>query len=135
MGPAIQATPTESEQPTTTTPRRSASRPARQTKTAPPAPHDTSTADGQQIAAQGIPGPVAGEPKVQVNPRIYQSTWRHYEDLVEQLPRPQRRGALTALVNAILAQHAPRSPAQARTAIAWLRQAEIRDTNTVPSDP
>jgi hypothetical protein len=133
MGPAIQATPTESDQPTTTPPPRA--RPARQTKTAPaPPPRDTPTAAGQQIAAPAIPGPVAGEPKVQVNPRIYQSTWRHYEDLVEQLPRPQRRGALTALVNAILAQHAPRSLAEARTAIAWLRQAEIRDTNTVPAD-
>lgn len=73
------------------------------------------------------PVPYAGEPKVQVNPRIYHGTWRHYEDLVDQLPREQRRGALTALVNAILAQHAPRTPDEARAAISWLRQTEARD--------
>ena len=71
--------------------------------------------------------PYAGEPKLQVNPRIYQGIWRHYEDLVDELPRERRRGALTALVNAVLAQHAPHDVDDARAAIAWLRQAEARD--------
>jgi len=73
-----------------------------------------------------VGGPYAGEIKMQVNPRIYPSIWRYYEELVDQLPRPQRRGALTALVNAALAQHAPHSPDEALDAIAWLRQAETR---------
>jgi hypothetical protein len=71
--------------------------------------------------------PHAGEPKVQVNPRIYRGIWRHYERLVDELPRERRRGALTALVNAVLAQHAPRDANEARDAIAWLRHAETRD--------
>jgi hypothetical protein len=71
--------------------------------------------------------PHAGEPKVQVNPRIYRGIWRHYERLVDELPRERRRGALTALVNAVLAQHAPRDVDAARSAIMWLRQAEARD--------
>jgi hypothetical protein len=71
--------------------------------------------------------PHAGDMKVQVNPRIYRGTWRHYEQLVDELPRERRRGALTALVNAVLAQHAPRDVSEARNAIAWLRQAEARD--------
>jgi hypothetical protein len=71
--------------------------------------------------------PHAGEPKVQVNPRIYRGIWRHYEQLVDELPRERRRGALTALVNAVLAQHAPSNVDEARSAIAWLRQAESRD--------
>ncbi len=79
-------------------------------------------------AALPAHAPHAGETKVQVNPRIYQGIWRHYEQLVDELPRERRRGALTALVNAILAQHAPRDVDAARTAIAWLRHAELRDT-------
>lgn len=71
--------------------------------------------------------PRASEPKIQVNPRIYQSTWGHYEELVDQLPRHQRRGALTALVNSILAQHAPPNVDEARRAINWLRHTENRD--------
>jgi hypothetical protein len=68
-----------------------------------------------------------GQPKVQVNPRIYHGIWRRYEELVDELPRERRRGALTALVNAVLAQHAPRDVDEARAAITWLRQAESRD--------
>jgi len=71
--------------------------------------------------------PYAGQAKVQVNPRIYQGIWRRYEELVDELPRERRRGALTALVNAVLAQHAPRDVDEARAAITWLRQAESRD--------
>jgi hypothetical protein len=84
-------------------------------------------------APEALPAhaPYAGEPKVQVNPRIYRGIWRHYEQLVDELPRERRRGALTALVNAVLAQHAPRDVDAARTAITWLRQAESRD---VPED-
>jgi hypothetical protein len=80
-------------------------------------------------ATSGLPAhaPHAGEPKVQVNPRIYRGIWRHYEQLVDELPRERRRGALTALVNAVLVQHAPRDVDEARTAIAWLRRAETRD--------
>lgn len=74
--------------------------------------------------------PHAGEPKVQVNPRIYRGIWRHYEQLVDELPRERRRGALTALVNAVLAQRAPRDVDAARTAITWLRHAEARDAPT-----
>jgi hypothetical protein len=83
-------------------------------------------------APEALPAhaPHAGEPKVQVNPRIYQGIWRHYEQLVDELPRERRRGALTALVNAVLAQHAPRDVDAARRAIAWLRQAEARDAPT-----
>jgi hypothetical protein len=81
------------------------------------------------IAPDALPvhAPHAGEPKVQVNPRIYRGIWRHYEQLVDELPRERRRGALTALVNAVLAQHAPRDVDAARSAIRWLRQAEARD--------
>jgi hypothetical protein len=81
------------------------------------------------MAPDALPthAPHAGEPKVQVNPRIYRGIWRHYEQLVDELPRERRRGALTALVNAVLAQNAPRDAAEARRAIAWLRQAEARD--------
>jgi len=71
--------------------------------------------------------PHAGDMKIQVNPRIYRGIWRHYEQLVDELPHGRRRGALTALVNAVLAQHAPRDVGEARNAIAWLRQAESRD--------
>ena len=71
--------------------------------------------------------PYAGQAKVQVNPRIYQGIWRRYEELVDELPRQRRRGALTALVNAVLAEHAPRDVDEARAAITWLRQAESRD--------
>jgi hypothetical protein len=71
--------------------------------------------------------PYAGQAKVQVNPRIYHGIWRRYEELVDELPRERRRGALTALVNAVLAQHAPRDVDEARAAITWLRQAESRD--------
>ncbi len=71
--------------------------------------------------------PLASEPKIQVNPRIYQGTWGHYEELADQLPRHQRRGALTALVNSILAQHAPLTVDEARRAIDWLRHTENRD--------
>jgi hypothetical protein len=80
-------------------------------------------------APEALPAhaPHAGEPKVQVNPRIYRGIWHHYEQLVDELPRERRRGALTALVNAVLAQHAPRDINAARRAIAWLRQAEARD--------
>lgn len=73
-----------------------------------------------------IDGPYAGEAKMQVNPRIYTSIWSHYEELVDALPRAQRRGALTALVNAILAQHAPENAAEALAAITELRHAEAR---------
>lgn len=81
-------------------------------------------------APEALPAhaPHAGETKVQVNPRIYRGIWRHYEQLVDDLPRERRRGALTALVNAVLAQHAPRDVNAARAAIAWLRHAELRDT-------
>jgi hypothetical protein len=65
--------------------------------------------------------------KIQVNPRVYRGIWRHYEQLVDELPRERRRGALTALVNAVLAQHAPRDVGEALNAIIWLRQAEARD--------
>lgn len=80
-------------------------------------------------APEALPAhaPHAGEPKVQVNPRIYRGIWRHYEQLVDELPRERRHGALTALVNAVLAQHAPRDVDAARTAITWLRHAESRD--------
>jgi len=78
-------------------------------------------------AALSPPAPHAGEEKVQVNPRIYRGIWRHYEQIVDELPRERRRGALTALVNAVLAQHAPRDVEAARAAIAWLRHAELRD--------
>ena len=71
--------------------------------------------------------PYVGQAKVQVNPRIYQGIWRRYEELVDELPRERRRGALTALVNAVLAQHAPRDVDEARVVITWLRQAESRD--------
>jgi hypothetical protein len=71
--------------------------------------------------------PRAGDTKIQVNPRIYRTIWSHYEQLVDELPRERRRGALTALINAVLAQHAPHDVAEARTAIAWLRRAEARD--------
>jgi hypothetical protein len=74
--------------------------------------------------------PHAGDRKIQVNPRIYQGIWSHYEQLVDELPRDRRRGALTALVNAVLAQHAPRDVAEARAAISWLRQAEACDTGS-----
>jgi hypothetical protein len=84
------------------------------------------------ITATSLPpphAPHAGEPKIQVNPRIYRGIWRHYEQLVDELPRERRRGALTALVNAVLAQHAPRNIDEARDAIAWLRLAESRDAH------
>ncbi len=99
------------------------------TKPPPAVRHDPSPAAagaGPQPEETPVRGPYAGETKMQVNPRIYASTWRHYEDLVDDLPRPQRRGALTALVNAILAQHAPADADAALEAITWLRQAETR---------
>jgi hypothetical protein len=77
--------------------------------------------------AKTIDGPYADEKKAQVNPRVYPSIWSHYEDLVEELPRHQRRGALTALVNAVLAQHAPATTEEAQEAIQWLREAETRE--------
>jgi hypothetical protein len=49
------------------------------------------------------------------------------EQLVDELPRERRRGALTALVNALLAEHAPRNVADARNATTWLRRAEAQD--------
>jgi hypothetical protein len=67
---------------------------------------------------------------LEVNPRIYRGIWSHYEQLVDELPRDRRRGALTALINAVLAQHAPRDVAEARAAITWLRQAEARGTGS-----
>ena len=78
--------------------------------------------------------PHAGEAKIQVNPRIYRGIWHHYEQLVDELPRERRRGALTALINAVLAQHAPRDIDEARNAIAWLRRAEARDAPTDTGD-
>lgn len=87
-------------------------------------PRDSSLAAGPSYI------PHAGETKIQVNPRIYRGIWNHYEQLVDELPRDRRRGALTALVNAVLAQHAPRNVAEARAAISWLRQAEARDTGS-----
>jgi len=87
---------------------------------------DTSSRPAEQSAESPVDGPYAGEAKMQVNPRIYAGTWRYYEDLVDELPRPQRRGALTALVNAVLARHAPADADAALEAIAWLRQAESR---------
>lgn len=94
-------------------------------------PHsDQAAADGATTARTraraGIDGPYAGERKLQVNPRVFESVWRYYEDLVDALPRGQRRGALTALVNAVLAQHAPTDVKSAQEAIAWVRQAEAR---------
>jgi hypothetical protein len=82
-------------------------------------------------ATSAVPAyvPNAGDTKIQVNPRIYRGTWRHYEQLVDELPRERRRGALTALINAVLAQHAPRDVTEARNAIAWLRRAEARDAS------
>jgi hypothetical protein len=71
--------------------------------------------------------PHAADMKIQVNPRVYRGIWRHYEQLVDELPRERRRGALTALVNAVLAQHAPRDVGEALNAIIWLRQAEASD--------
>jgi hypothetical protein len=71
--------------------------------------------------------PHAADMKIQVNPRVYRGIWRHYEQLVDELPRERRRGALTALVNAVLAQHAPRDVGEALNAIIWLRQAETSD--------
>lgn len=93
-----------------------------------PPTHADKRAD-RATAPEALPAhaPYAGEPKVQVNPRIYRGIWRHYEQLVDELPRERRRGALTALVNAVLAQHAPRDVDAARRAIVWLRQAEVRD--------
>ncbi len=87
-------------------------------------------------ASEALPAlvPRAGEPKVQVNPRIYRGIWRHYEQIVDALPRERRRGALTALVNAVLAQHAPRDAAEARRALAWLRRAEARDDQEEASE-
>lgn len=92
----------------------------------------TSTSSNPAAAASSAPsagaidGPYLGEPKMQVNPRIYASIWSYYEELVDQLPRPQRRGALTALVNAVLVQHAPASADDALKLIGELRQAEAR---------
>ena len=77
--------------------------------------------------AKTLDGPYAGEKKAQVNPRIYPSIWSYYEDLVDELPRHQRHGALTALVNAVLARHAPASSQDALELIQWLRQAETRE--------
>ena len=87
--------------------------------------HDGTQAHTTTTAPAYVPH--AGDMKIQVNPRIYRGIWRHYEQLVDELPRERRRGALTALVNAVLSQHAPRDVGEARNAIAWLRQAEARD--------
>lgn len=129
-GPAAPPAPPPEDKQTTTAapqPRRSPPQRRRESTSGSPATRATSIGHQEREGAQGVSGPYAGEPKVQVNPRIYQGTWRYYEDLVDQLPRQQRRGALTALVNAVLAQHAPRTPDEARAAITWLRQAETRD--------
>jgi hypothetical protein len=112
------------------TPKRHRSGVATKDRTTPPthANEERKRAD-RATAPDALPAhaPHAGEPKVQVNPRIYRGIWHHYEQLVDELPRERRRGALTALINAVLAQHAPRDVAEARSAIAWLRQAEARD--------
>jgi hypothetical protein len=92
-------------------------------KRKPPPPPSTTDAGPPYI-------PHASDTKIQVNPRIYRGIWNHYEQLVDELPRDRRRGALTALINAVLAQHAPPDVAEARAAISWLRQAEARDTGS-----
>jgi hypothetical protein len=107
-------------------PRRTARRRDTSRKSARPSTRDTSSRPADEGAQSPVGGPYAGETKMQVNPRIYAGTWRYYEDLVDELPRPQRRGALTALVNAVLARHAPTDADAALEAIAWLRQAESR---------
>jgi hypothetical protein len=97
----------------------------------PPAPERPARRDRAARAGRegDVPAhaPLAGEPKIQVNPRIYQRTWRRYEELVDLLPRERRRGALTALVNAVLVRHAPEDLAEVQAELAWLRRAEVRD--------
>jgi hypothetical protein len=134
MGAATQPAPAPepAKRSSTSTPPPASTDATPQVQTRPRQRPTRSTAErvAEHAAPKSVVGctPQAGEPKVQVNPRIYQSTWRHYEALADQLPRHQRRGALTALVNSILAQHAPRTAEEAREAITWLRQAENADS-------
>ena len=58
--------------------------------------------------------PYAGEPKVQVNPRIHRALWERYEQLVEEVRRSGGRATLTDIVNATLHFHAPPDPREAQ---------------------
>lgn len=51
--------------------------------------------------------PYAGDPKVQVNPRIHRGLWQRYEELVDEVRRTGGRATLTDVVNAVLHFHAP----------------------------
>ena len=131
MGIGLAPVPAEAESPAAALPAPRSPEPAPEEpeRSSPPAPVGREPAPG---LARGVEfpahAPLAGEAKIQVNPRIYHHTWRRYEELVDMLPRERRRGALTALVNAVLARHAPEDLAGIQAELAWLRRAEVRDS-------
>lgn len=63
---------------------------------------------------QSLGNPYAGDPKVQVNPRIHRGLWQRYEELVEEVRRSGGRATLTDMVNAILHFNMPPDPREAQ---------------------